>query len=120
MYSAPSKRRTKKEGSDKLNLVPILDSVFILIFFLLLSAQFIKIFEISSNVPIVSSKEPPKPKKPLLNLTIDIKEKEVVVLTGNPGRTVEKFPIDEEGAFDQEKLHSLMVEIKKKEDQYKY
>ena len=59
MYRVPSRRKTKKQMA-KPNLIPILDAVFIFIFFLLMSANFIKIFEISSDVPIVSTVEPPK------------------------------------------------------------
>ena len=44
MLRAPS-RRQRKEPEKRLNLIPILDSVFIFIFFLLMSANFIKIFE---------------------------------------------------------------------------
>ena len=54
----PSSRR-KKKPDEKLNLVPIMDSVFIFIFFLLMSAQFIHVMEIGSPVPILSAAEPP-------------------------------------------------------------
>ena len=61
-YRTPTSRRTKKKKQG-LNLIPILDAIFILIFFLLMSAQFVKIYEIGSDVPIVSDQEPPKDKK---------------------------------------------------------
>ena len=38
---------------EKPNLIPIMDAVFIFIFFLLMSAQFIDLFEIGSSVPMV-------------------------------------------------------------------
>jgi hypothetical protein len=40
----------KIKKPEKLNLVPILDSVFIFIFFLLMSAQFVDVYEIGSSV----------------------------------------------------------------------
>ncbi len=74
-------RKLKKP--EKLNLVPILDSVFIFIFFLLMSAQFVEVYEIGSTVPMVKeTKDKPDEKDPL-NLTLEIDvEKKVVVKTG--------------------------------------
>ena len=48
--------KIKKEHHklERLNIVPIMDAVFIFIFFLLFSAQFVKIFEIETEAPIVS------------------------------------------------------------------
>ena len=57
MLRAPS-RRKRKEPVKRLNLIPILDAVFIFIFFLLMSANFIKIYEVQSDVPIVSTTPP--------------------------------------------------------------
>jgi biopolymer transport protein ExbD len=75
-------RKIKKP--EKINLVPILDSVFIFIFFLLMSAQFVDVYEIGSSLPMV--KEAPdqqKNDKDPLNLTLEVdKEKNVVVKTG--------------------------------------
>ena len=48
MIRAPSGRKNKKKVKP-LNLIPILDSVFIFIFFLLMSANFVEFFEIQSN-----------------------------------------------------------------------
>ncbi len=115
MYTLPS-RRQKKKRNDKLNLVPILDSVFILIFFLLLSAQFIKLFEINSNVPIVSSKSPPPPKKQKepLSLTVEIKKGELVFLTGSNQVELKKFPANTEGEYPFVEVHTFLIELKKK------
>ena len=52
----------KRREDNKLNLKPILDAVFIFIFFLLMSAQFLDLHEIGSDVPIVQSL-PSKAKK---------------------------------------------------------
>ncbi len=114
MYHTPS-RRIKKKKNDRLNLVPILDSVFILIFFLLLSAQFIRIFEISSNVPIVSPADPPPPKnKEPLNLTVEIAKDSIKLLTGNNQVEVKKFEADLEGNFPLEEYHAFLIDLKKK------
>ena len=72
-YHLPTKRR-RRENSDtqqgKINLVPMLDSIFNFIFFLLITSSFVTIFEIKSPVPLVSSSPPPKINKNPLNLTI--------------------------------------------------
>lgn len=69
--------------TTKLNLIPIMDAVFIFIFFLLFSAQFIKIFEIETEAPLVSQvpDESVIEKNPL-NLTVKIYESKLEVLTG--------------------------------------
>jgi biopolymer transport protein ExbD len=86
MYRIPSARRRKK-ADEKLNLVPILDCVFILIFFLLFSAEFIKVYEIGSDLPIVTeAPQPPKDKdqdKEPLNLTLVIRPNEVIFKSGD-------------------------------------
>lgn len=70
-------------GHKKLNLIPILDAVFIFIFFLLFSTQFVKIYVIESDVPIVS--EIPSDEvvedEPL-NLTVKISNDEIVLTKG--------------------------------------
>lgn len=74
-----SGRKIKK--IEKLNLVPILDSVFIFIFFLLMSAQFVDVYEIGSSLPMTQEIEDKKDKDPL-NLTLEVSKDAVVVKTG--------------------------------------
>ncbi|MBT3981115.1 MAG: biopolymer transporter ExbD [Bacteriovoracaceae bacterium] len=112
MYRIPSRRRNKREDT-KLNLTPILDAVFIFIFFLLMSANFIKIFEINSNVPIISSKSPPPAKKPLA-LTLQISHTNIVVMTGIPSVVRRSFGKNQDGEYDLESLHSYLVNLKKR------
>ncbi len=74
-------RKIKKP--EKLNLVPILDSVFIFIFFLLMSAQFVEVYEIGSSLPMTKEASTKPEDKDPLNLTLEIsKDKAVVVKTG--------------------------------------
>lgn len=67
---------------EKLNLVPILDSVFIFIFFLLMSAQFVDVFEIGSSLPMMKEAKEDKQDKDPLNLTLEVNKEEIVVKTG--------------------------------------
>lgn len=73
-------RKLKKP--EKLNLVPILDSVFIFIFFLLMSAQFVDVYEIGSSLPMTKDAPADKNDKDPLNLTLEITKEQVVVKTG--------------------------------------
>ena len=73
-------RKLKKP--EKLNLVPILDSVFIFIFFLLMSAQFVDVYEIGSSLPMTKESGRKIEDKDPLNLTLEITKEEVVVKTG--------------------------------------
>jgi biopolymer transport protein ExbD len=111
MIRTPSSRR-KKKTEEKLNLIPIMDSVFIFIFFLLMSSQFIKIMEIGSDVPIVSEAEPPKNKNPLA-LVLKVMPEEIILTKGLNASLVGKYPRLETGDYDLEKLHSNLLELKK-------
>lgn len=72
----------KIKKPEKLNLVPILDSVFIFIFFLLMSAQFVDVYEIGSSVPMTKEAKEEKQEKDPLNLTLEISKEQIVVKTG--------------------------------------
>lgn len=112
-YRTPTSRRVKKPKQG-LNLIPILDAVFILVFFLLMSAQFVKIFEIGSDVPIVSSEEPPKEKKKPLALTLEISKKGFTLKTGVPSRTYKTIGKNQQGEYNLMALHDTLVQLKKK------
>lgn len=113
MYRAPSKRKNRSRPAfTKPNLIPILDAVFIFIFFLLMSASFVKIYEIPSDVPITSS-TPPKKKKQLA-LTLAIKNSGVSVLTGVPSRQVKFVQKTSDGKYDNESLHRYLIKLKKR------
>jgi biopolymer transport protein ExbD len=72
----------KIKKPEKLNLVPILDSVFIFIFFLLMSAQFVEVYEIGSSIPMSKNIDEEKTKKDPLNLTLEIFPQQIIVKTG--------------------------------------
>ena len=112
MLKIPRSRKRKKP-EEKLNLVPIMDSVFIFIFFLLMSASFLKIYEIGSDVPIISEDEPPKDKKDPLALTLRIDQNEITLLQGVPSKIFQKFQRQSNGSFNYEELHSALINIKK-------
>ena len=113
MLRAPSNRR-KGRGQERLNLIPILDAVFIFIFFLLFSASFIKIYEVGSNVPLVSVSQPPKnPKKPLA-LTLKITDSQLTLYRGIPSYAIKSFEKIGKSEYDLESLHNYLLELKSK------
>ncbi len=112
MLKIPTSRK-KKRPEEKLNLVPIMDSVFIFIFFLLMSASFLKIYEIGSPIPIVSDSEPPKNEKEPLALTMTLESNEIKLAQGIPSKVIKTFSRQENGEFNYEDIHSTLIQIKK-------
>ena len=110
MLRKPS-RKNFKYKFQRPNLIPILDAVFIFIFFLLFSADFVNLFEINSNVPIVSNSPPPK--KIPLNLTLRITPSALTLKTGLNGRVYKSFRKAGDG-YDLNSLHQSLVQIKKR------
>lgn len=91
----------------KLNLIPILDAIFIFIFFLLMSAQFLDIYEIGSDAPITTTVSQPKPDKEPLNLVLEIKGSSIIVKTGLDGNVYKKV-----SSKDLAELNEVLIEIK--------
>jgi len=112
MFRRPSSRKTKKRP-EKLNLSSILDAVFIFIFFLLMTASFIRIFEISSDVPTTSENEPPSNNKKPLSLLVKIEENKIILMSGIPSQGIKTFERNADGKFQLEELHTLLIGIKK-------
>ena len=111
MLKVPSARKRKKPD-EKLNLVPIMDSIFIFIFFLLMST-FLKIYEVGSDVPIISEAEPPKDEKDPLALSLKLEPTVLTLSRGVPSRTVQTFQRQPDGAFNLEELHTVLIGLKK-------
>ena len=103
----------RKKTIEKLNIIPILDAVFIFIFFLLMSAQFLEIYEIGSDAPSVKTAETMKDKKPPLNLTLDISKQGITIKTGLDGNVFKTITMTSEGNYDLVKLKQALVDIKK-------
>lgn len=77
--------------TEKPNLIPIMDAVFIFIFFLLMSAQFIDVFEIGSSVPMVREVTQERIEKDPLNLVLEVTPTEIVVRKGKDATKVASF-----------------------------
>lgn len=106
----------KKKVAPKLNLIPILDSVFIFIFFLLLSTQFVQTHEIGTEAPSVRSTDMPHKKDPL-NLTANISKEGITLTTGLQDKIYRKIAMTDTGKkknYDIKAFQKTLFEIKKK------
>lgn len=112
MLRAPSRRKRKGQAKP-LNLIPILDAIFIFIFFLLMSANFIKIYEVQSDVPIVTSAPPPKNKKPLA-LTLKVRATAIEIYKGVPQKLIKRVGKNADGEYDLNALHTFAIQLKNK------
>ncbi|MBD65352.1 MAG: hypothetical protein CME62_09100 [Halobacteriovoraceae bacterium] len=99
--------RRKMKKTAKLNLIPILDAIFIFIFFLLMSAQFIDIYQIGSDAPITSTSTEKLDKKPL-NLTLELNGEKVIVKTGLSEKVYKTV-----NYRDLASLNETLIELKK-------
>ncbi len=93
-------KRNKKKA-ERLNLIPILDAIFIFIFFLLMSAQFVDIYEIGTNAPITSTETSEMKKEPL-NLTLILKKDQIQITTGLSNKLHKKFNYDQLALLNEE------------------
>ncbi len=103
--------RRKPKAREKLNLIPILDSVFIFIFFLLMSAQFLQIYEIGSDAPAVKTTESIKNDKPPLNLTLVIERNKLIVKTGIPEKVYREIA-SLNNNYDHQQLAQTLASLK--------
>jgi len=105
--------KKKKKANCKPNVIPILDAVFIFIFFLLMSAQFLEIYQIGSDAPAVQTiSEDNKDKRPPLNLTLVVQKNQILVQTGLEGVTRKTIGL-KDGNYDLKLLNSELMAIKK-------
>lgn len=113
-------RREREEHKlERLNLVPIMDAVFIFIFFLLFSAQFIKIFEIETEAPVVSEvPENQKMDKDPLNLIVKVYQRKIEVLKGIDQDVVKTFFKDNKSYLEKIKGLVLDLRLKHPKDDY--
>ena len=98
-------RKIKKP--EKLNLVPILDSVFIFIFFLLMSAQFVDVYEIGSSLPMMKETTEKQDKDPL-NLTLEVTKENIVVKHGLKNPRSRSF-----ASTEKEEIKQYLTDLKR-------
>lgn len=112
MAITPPSQKRRKRPDPRLDLTSIMDAIFIFNFFLLMSANFIKVYEINSPIPLISTKEDSDDKKKPLALSIEILENEVNIFTGIPATLHKKIQKFENGEYDLVELHNSLVKLK--------
>lgn len=108
------KKSQRRQKVERLNLIPIMDAVFIFIFFLLMSAQFVEIRALTADVPKVSTvEEAEKKKEKPLALTLDLMPLEVIIKTGPEGNIYKKIEVTNDGEYDVVLIQKTLMELKK-------
>jgi len=104
----------KKTHEMEVNLVPILDMLIVLIFFLILTSVFTVYSRVETPAPVINLQDDvPENKDLKLNLTA-ILFNDSVELQGGFGKLYEaKIPNKEDGTLDQEAVHQKIIEIKR-------
>lgn len=105
-------RSREQQKLERLNLVPIMDAVFIFIFFLLFSAQFIELVLLEAEAPVVSniSKAKELDEEPL-NLNVKIFEDKLEVYTGLVPTLQYKIFLNDKDSLT--KFKNRLIEIRK-------
>ena len=114
------KKIPRIETSHKrINIIPVLDAVFIFIFFLLFSTQFVKIYVIASDVPIVSEipSEEIIEDEPL-NLTVKISKTQIILTTGVDNNIHKTFT--RSNKFNLNLVKLAVLELKKQHPKEKF
>jgi biopolymer transport protein ExbD len=78
-----------------------------------MSATFLKIYEVGSDVPIISDQEPPKDQKDPLALSLKIETNLITLSRGAPSRVIQTFNRQPDGAFNLDELHAVLIGLKK-------
>ncbi len=113
MYKVPSARRKKRKFTP-LNLIPILDVVFILIFFLLASAQLLRIFEIGSDLPIFRVSTKQDQKEDQFELKVTVNKNSVLLTNYKKGVLIKKINVtDWENEKTMKDINEALISIKK-------
>lgn len=76
----PLRKFKKSKKLPKAELVPVLDAMFIMIFFILATAEFLKISEIGSDLPVMKLSMDDNPEKKKLILKMQLSPNEIVLI----------------------------------------
>ncbi len=79
-----------------------------------MSANFIKVFEISSDIPLISESPPPKNKKSPLALTLKIMPNGLGIFSGVPSKLMQTFPPNEDGSYKFAELKAFLIDVRKR------
>ena len=108
------KEKNKGKGIERLNLIPILDAIFIFIFFLLLSVDFVQLGEIAIKVDPLESLDSGGEGKKKIFVNVFLKNKEVIIKANYKGLKEKNIlKIDKEKMYLKD-LRKKLIGLKKK------
>ncbi|MBI3534512.1 MAG: biopolymer transporter ExbD [Deltaproteobacteria bacterium] len=115
MFKRPSSRKRKPRHQIFLNLVPIIDTMVVLIGFLLFTMAFLVLVSMDSPFPTINPQDIAKKllEKPL-QLTVTLRESEVEIWSPFQKITPKKIPNIMPGQPDIKSIHNTLVEVKQK------
>ena len=101
---------SSNSNEPKINIIPLMDVIFIFIFFLLMSVQFFEYFEIASSNPITKNAQATPPdSKEQKQFKLQLGKEKVEFTQGVDEKVVESFGYDKEGLS---RLKEFMRKIK--------
>lgn len=113
MLKRPSSRRKSSREPIRLNLVPILDAMVVLIGFLLFTTSFLAIVSIESPFPTASPEQnQEKIRQRPLQLTLTLRDKEVEIWSPFGKIKATTIPNVLPGQPDINKIHETLVAVK--------
>ena len=77
-----------------------------------MSANFVKVYEIASDVPLVSHVDSAPSDKPPLALKLEVTDSSLVLSKGIPEKTVETFKKNDKGEYPLSELHDYLIKLK--------
>lgn len=84
-------RKNNLQQVPKINMTPVMDAVFIFIFFLLISSQFINFHEIATTKPIFKDEASIEDDKKNKNFKVRISQDEIMVTEGSSENVLRRF-----------------------------
>lgn len=117
MAHAPSGRNHRQKSDDEINIVPMIDMVTNLMFFLMMFASMLPIAFIDAPLPKVAStaqevKKAKEDDKAKLEVSVDISTTGFTVKSDVGGS--KQIPLGADGKYNYAELHSVLVALKAK------
>lgn len=102
-------RRSQLSKVPKINMTPVMDAVFIFIFFLMISSQFINFHEIATTIPkVINQESSTDDNTKNKNFKLILKSNKVLVTEGAREKKLAEFKLDDDG---KQKLKAFLINL---------
>ena len=112
-----SRLHKERQGKDfELNIIPVLDSLVVLISFLLLSATFANFALLDATVPTVIQQaiEQSHKEREKFRVTVTVENKAITLSVDRDGKVEKSIVPLNGGVHDTKRLHAMLVDLKRK------